>query len=165
MVNAVNRSEGVRLTLCCRPKEWLQVAPEYPDVSGDRVRIVHAHGEALDPLYADAAAFLLFWRPNAYLDFAVPVKMFEALGRGLPIITSEDTEAARFIEEEGIGWVVKNEKELQVLFARLRDRPEEILDMRAHVLAVRERHTWQARARTVAEVLTRRHRAAPTVKV
>jgi hypothetical protein len=153
MVDTVARSNGIRLTLCCRPDEWRKHAREYPNVDADRVRVVHAHGEALKPLYDGAAAFLLFRRPDGYLDFAVPVKLFEALGHGLPVITSAGTGAARFVEEEGIGWVVRDEVELQALFARLRERPEDLERVRANVRTVRERHTWEARTRTVADVL------------
>jgi len=90
---------------------------------------------------------------HPYLDFASPVKVFEALGYGVPIITVAGTEAGRFVEQEGIGWAVADKTELRRLIERLRDNPSELLRIRQAVQAVRWRHTWVARAQEVARVL------------
>lgn len=39
-------------------------------------------------------SFGLFWQPSAYLDFAMPVKVFEALGYGVPLVTTAGTTRA-----------------------------------------------------------------------
>jgi glycosyltransferase involved in cell wall biosynthesis len=117
------------------------------------VQVVHAQGDALGALYGSAEIFLLFWRPGEYLDITISVKVFEALGHGVPIVTTAGTEAARFVEREGIGWVVSTETELTNLLMRLQADPSEIASKRARALAVRTRHTWIVRARKVAEVL------------
>jgi glycosyltransferase involved in cell wall biosynthesis len=115
--------------------------------------VVHDQGENLTRHYTAASALLLFWKNNAYLDFAVPVKLLAAIGFGIPVITTAGTEAARFVEREGIGWVVATREELGALLTRLRDDPSSVIDKRVAALAARERNSWQARARRVADVL------------
>lgn len=154
MVEAVQAVNGVSLTLCCRADEWSQIAGEYPPTEGTAVRVLHTRGDALASYYSGSAAFLLFRRPDPYLDFAMPVKVFEALGFGLPLITGAGTAVARFVEREQLGWVVRTQEELRDLLTRLRDHPQELTRARERVRVARERHTWEVRARTVAEVLT-----------
>jgi glycosyltransferase involved in cell wall biosynthesis len=160
MLDVADRTPGLQLTLCCRAPEWDRVARRYQLSGSGGVRVVHAQGEALGELYASAELFLLFWRPSEYLDITISVKVFEALGHGVPIVTTAGTEAARFVEREGIGWVISTETELTSLLTRLRSDPSEIATKRARTLEVRTRHTWIARARTAAAMLTGSHTAA-----
>lgn len=164
MLEVADRTPGLKLTLCCRAGEWDQAVHRYPLSGSGGVRVVHAQGEALGELYGSAELFLLFWHPSEYLDITISVKVFEALGHGVPIVTTAGTEAARFVEREGIGWVVSTETELTSLLMRLRSDPSEIGRKRARTLEVRARHTWIVRARTAAAVLTGSH-AAPAETV
>lgn len=158
MLEAVAALPGVSLTLCCREGEWRVVAALYRPFLRDTVRVIHAKGRALEPLYGQADAFLVFRSRHPYLDFALPVKVFEALGYGVPIITVAGTEAGRFVEQEGVGWAVDGKEALVRLIERLRDNPVELARMRQAVQAARWRHTWVARAQEAARVLEGRLR-------
>lgn len=153
MIDVVARTPGITLTLCCRAEEWTLASSYYGTVPGECVEVVHAMGRFLDAHYAAADAFLLYWRPDEYLDFAMPVKVLEAIGHRLPVITTAGTEAARFIEQEGVGWVVATDAELESLLSRLRTDRRPLAEKRAALKASRERNSWQARARCVAEIL------------
>lgn len=152
LFDAVGASPIVRLTLCCRYQEWQRVKDYY--AVPRNTDIVHADGRDLEPLYERADAVAILRKPNPYLDFAMPVKLFEALGHGLPIVTVKGTEAARFVEREHIGWVLDSYEDLRALAENLFANPVKLLDAYEKVAAVRERHTWKARAEQVASVLT-----------
>ncbi len=153
MIRLVGEIKAVRLVLCCRKEEWEAVKEYYGDDIRENVSVVHSQGKALEEHYARADVFLLYWGPNAYLDFAFPVKLTESLGLGVPVVVREGTEAARFVQEEGTGWVVRDDRELRDLLGRLRHDREILTLTRVRVREVRERHTWKERARQVKESL------------
>lgn len=160
MFAAVAALSGVQLTVCCRLEEWAAARADYGPFDATKIQIIHAHGEALAAYYTDADLFGLFWQPSAYLDFAMPVKVFEALGYGVPLVTTAGTETARFVASEGIGWVVDSQEALCTLLVRLRDERALVTAKQRQLAVVRQRHTWQARAQTVAEQLTAYRQAA-----
>ena len=154
-IDAVQRLEGVHLTLCCRESEWAIHRLYYKPIDPHAVKIIHRQGKELIPYFKHADLFFLYWKPTTYLSFAVPIKIFEALGYGLPIVTNSGTEAARIVRDENIGWVVSTPDELRQLLLDLRDDRTRIDRKREQILAVRHKHTWQARAETVADTLTK----------
>jgi len=80
---------------------------------------VHASGRDLDPLYDEADAVAVVLRPHDYLGFAMPVKLFEAMAYGLPVVASAGTEAQSVT---GFSWSSHNlylQTTLQVGFVGL----------------------------------------------
>lgn len=144
------------LTLCTSEPLWRAHEAEYqPLMASANVRVVHANGPALDEHYEAAALGCLFLEPIAYREFAAPMKMYEYLGHGKPIIAVEGSLAAAFVESNGIGWVLPYRAEaLSELLNRIHEDPTLYTAMRERVLVKREEHTWAARARQVAEELT-----------
>lgn len=140
------------VTVCCRKAEWESVKEDYSVTSNHTIK--HLSGEALKTLFEHADVFLILWTPNKYLDFAMPVKLFEAISYALPIIISSGSEAARFVEQEGAGWVVNSEQEFTDLISQLKAQPSILEEKRNHVQTIQAKHSWQARARQVAETLT-----------
>lgn len=145
--------EGIRLTVCCREDEWAAYGADYG--FGNGFRLCHAHGDSLAELYAGADVFCFVTEPFVYHDFAMPVKLFEAMGYGVPPIVRAGTAAGRFVTERDIGWAVSSQAELRQLLAALRDHPGGISEKRANLLQERQHHTWEARARTVLATLER----------
>jgi glycosyltransferase involved in cell wall biosynthesis len=152
-VEAIRNLEGVFLTLCCRKDDWQQGQSYYVPLDPTRVRVVHESGEALEALYQNADLFVPFRRSHPYLDLAMPVKLFEALGHALPIVTTAGTEAARFVTREGIGWAVSSQQEFVDLLRQLKASPHEIQTRRDRMRQVREHHTWPVRAKQVMDTL------------
>ena len=153
IVNICRNVKDIHLTLCCRPEEWKIVRSLY-EPFGKNVSVVHAYGSDLLPHYQRADAFIMYRPPDPYLDFVAPVKLFEAIGHGLPIITNANTETARIIEQEDIGWSASNIEELNTLLRHLMQNRDAINRKRAHLRQVREHHTWEARTRQVASILS-----------
>lgn len=138
-----------RLTLIMRRNEWPNRIPE------EYVTLVQASGEELKP-YLQSAALAVIPRPStAYTRIAFPVKLMEYLSFGLPVVATGPSEAARFVETEGVGIGVAADAgalaaALDLLLkdpARLRQMADTALD------AVKSRHLWDHRARTVLESL------------
>lgn len=160
MFAAIEGMTGVVLTVCCRAEEWAAVRDYYAPFDVTKIQIVHAHGDDLARYYRAADLFGLFWRPTPYLDFAMPVKVFEALGYGVPLVTTAGTETARFVASEGLGWVVATQEELRNLLIHVRDDRSVIAAQQQQLAAVQQRHSWQTRAQTVAELLTHYRKAS-----
>ena len=155
-VEAVRDTPGTSLTLCVRQETWEASRDHYaPLLPAGRSRVVHRSGPDLEPLYERAGLGVLFTEPNPYWDFAVPYKLYEYLAHELPVIAVKGTQTGRLVEQMGIGWVLDYDPAaLSALLAHLADAPEELAAVRDRMRQVLPSQTWQARARTVAEVLT-----------
>ena len=92
--------------------------------------------------------------PMEYRQLAVPVKLFEYIGAGKPILATKGTLTGRKVEEESLGWVIDNTSDALVeLLRRLEHDPGEVERMRQTLLSRREGHSWENRARQVAATL------------
>lgn len=153
-VRGVGEAQEAALILCTREDQWQGVRAEYEEVLGDRIEVVHRSGAELEELYARTDFGSLFLEPITYREFAAPLKMFEYLGHGKPIISAEGSLASEFVRENGIGWVIPYEsRALADLLDRLSADPSEVAGVRARVAEVRREHTWAARARQVVREL------------
>ena len=91
---------------------------------------------------------------SEYLAFAMPVKIFEAISFGVPLVVSAGLRVvADLVEREKLGWVIDTPDEFRGLLQRLADDPAELARARARVGVARENHTWESRAREVVEAL------------
>ncbi|TFH53784.1 glycosyltransferase family 1 protein [Actinomyces viscosus] len=154
-LRAVTSTPGTSITLCVRQETWEASRDHYaPLLPAGRAEVVHLSGAELLPLYRRADLGVLFTEPNPYWDFAVPYKLYEYLAHELPVIAVRGTQTGRLVQEMGIGWVLDYDADaLSRLLSRLRGAPEEIEAVRRRMRAVLPGQTWQARARTVAQVL------------
>lgn len=157
MFRAVQGVDGLALTLCCREPEWAKVHSFYEPFDPQRIRIVHGSGRQLIPYYQQADLFLLGWNPaHPYVRFSMPVKLFEALGHAVPIVTIAGTSSADFVVQEKIGWAATNPEELPGLLRHLQANPHLIEETSRRMEIVRERHTWRVRAQLVVDTLKKR---------
>lgn len=150
-------SLNVSLVLCCRKAEWDSVRKEnlYGSIPGERLHVVHESGETLRKFWEQASIFLALWGPTPYRDFAMPFKVMEALGQGVPTITTKGTAAGDFVEANGIGWAIEPKPErLEELIASIQRHPDQLFGKCARLRAIQKDHTWEARAAQVSRVLT-----------
>lgn len=149
-VEALGAVDGVRLTLCTRTEEWLEVRSTYEPLLGSNTRVVHESGSQLRDTMARAHLATVCVEPNLYRSFAAPVKLFDGVGMGLPVVASKGTHAAGLVEDFGLGWTVDCDVDaIRTLFAHLATHRSEVTAARSRVLAGREEQTWEARARQV----------------
>lgn len=151
LFEAARVSQQLRVTVSCRQEEWVRQAGQY-DVPGN-IEVVHASGNELDPLYANADAVAILWRPHQYLSLTLPVKLFEAMAYGLPIITTVGTQTAAFVAHEDVGWVVESGEDVARLTQRLLHNRDKLVEAYGRVQLARDHHTWQARVEQVAKTL------------
>jgi glycosyltransferase involved in cell wall biosynthesis len=153
LFTAISDLHGVELTVCTRSDEWLAVRHEYL-WNLPQVRIIHEIGSAMQQHLASSDIALLFVRPNEYREFASPVKMYEYLGFSKPIIASQGTLVASFVEENKVGWSIPYEAaSLKALLNKLLHSSSEIDETRMRTSKVSALHTWEARARHVVNEL------------
>ncbi|MBB6334261.1 glycosyltransferase involved in cell wall biosynthesis [Schaalia hyovaginalis] len=153
-VAAVAQTEEAELTMCVPPAQWEAHREDYERFLCDRIRVVHGRGAELEPYFVQANIGVLAMKPIEYRSFAAPIKLFEYLGRGLPVLASKGTYAGDFIEKTGAGWAPEySRKGIGNVLARVIADPSGIADARTSALRVREETTWAARARQAALAL------------
>lgn len=147
----------VTLTVCTTPQLWALEQPHYARFESPAITVAHAHGPALLPHFEAANVGALYVEPDDYWKFAVPVKQFEYLGAGKPILAAAGSLTGDFVESNGVGWSVDYDPAAlaETLRAMAAD-PGLIAERRERVLAVRDEHTWRHRAGQVAAELTGR---------
>ena len=154
LLMAVRETEGTHLTICTRPESWARSAVEYGALLSDRVEVVHESGTRLKELYDESDVACLTMRPGIYRSFAAPMKLYEYLASGTPVIASVGTYAGDFVERNEAGWVVDFTcSAIASLLAALRDDPDEVEDKAKMARRAGARETWEARAQSVSETL------------
>jgi glycosyltransferase involved in cell wall biosynthesis len=148
LLRSVASTPGARLTVSC-PRSEAQELSRYPSGLTDGVVVEHLTGTQVDDLYRDADVACLVYEPHPYRGFAMPVKLFEAIGHGVPCIVDDDTAAGRFVARNGFGWAVRSESDLRDRLRALLDDPEEVRRVGEHTLAGAGANTWTVRAGTV----------------
>lgn len=147
MLDAVTNVNGVFLNICCREKEY--VDNNYLFKNLNNINIFHKHGESLKETYERNDVFIMFLPDYDYLKFAMPVKFFEAVGHGLPIIANANTELGELVVSQNLGWVVSDKKELELLLLQLSATPALLCEKLESIRRHQHHHTWVARARQV----------------
>jgi glycosyltransferase involved in cell wall biosynthesis len=154
LFEVVQQLDRVRLTVCCRKGEWQKQKEFYSVGEGRDVEVVHAHSNEIGQYYRRADLVTDLRRPEGYLRTALPIKIVEAIGYGVPTVLLQGTAAAEFVEEEGVGWTFGSISEARGAIRYLRDHRGKIEEKGRYVERVRPRHTWEARARKAASLLT-----------
>ena len=153
-ISGVAKVEEVSLDLCVRNQEWDRTANYYSPLLNSSIRVHHVSGEGLVPLYDQADIGALIFRPSPYRDLCMPVKLFEYLAAGLPVLALRGTAAGDFVEQNGVGWTIDAaQEEIVAILMHLCKHPEEVERARARSLEVAHANTWEERARQVARSL------------
>ncbi|WP_346058086.1 glycosyltransferase family protein [Leucobacter alluvii] len=150
----ISQTPEVSLTLCIPEAHWRARSAEYADVMAANVKLVHQSGSQLDALYRDADVCLLAVEPIKYWGFAAPVKLFEYVSHGKPILASTGTYSGRFVVANDLGWSVDyGSGALRDKLDELLAQPDELQDVAQRVRTASRQHTWEARALQVAKDL------------
>ena len=148
MMKAVGEVDNFHFTICCRENEWLANKDYFADYLNPNVEIIHKSGEELDMLYGNSDLFCLFIKPDVYRTFAVPYKLFEAIGHSCPIIASEGTWVANYCKNEKIG--IACQYDYDSLIGLLKSMTKEKLFMiRQRCAKIAKDNTWEHRCHEV----------------
>lgn len=157
-VAALEDFPEISLTICTTESGWNNVKDEYAPYLTNRIRVIHAGTDELQPFYAAADVCVLAVQGGAYWNFAAPMKLFEYISYGKPVLATQDTWAGRFVAEHGYGWTGQNNKQSwQHIIKKMLNTPQQIQEYAERVRRERVEHTWEARALEVA------HDLAPTL--
>ena len=146
---------GYHLTICCSEKEW-EANKELQEITENsfNIKVVHKKKHELEPYYLRSDIAMAFFERGAYRDLAMPVKLFEYIGYGKPVIATADTAAGRYVQENDIGWAVDFDAEaFRKMLMRLAENRDEIREKTENTVAIIPDNTWEARAQTVADDL------------
>ena len=120
--------------------------------------MVHESGVGLHSLYDQHHLFLNFRKAHPYLDFCMPVKIFEAISFKLPIITNANNSVADLVEKYDIGWLIGNASQLsEIIECLVADRSESYKKYENLDFALKD-NTWNIRASRIIEILAVDHR-------
>lgn len=152
---AVSECENVYLTLCTPQKSWEQAQERYLPYMCDRIQVVHKTSDQLQQYYEEADVFCCCLEANDYTCLAMPIKVFESISYGVPVMMTQGIAAGQLISKEDCGWVVENKASaFKELLLYLRDNPEDVWVKTKNTLAIAQKHTWECRAQQVADDLT-----------
>ncbi|MFD1780016.1 glycosyltransferase [Fredinandcohnia salidurans] len=141
----------IELLFVCREKEF-NTFKEYlkPYLNEDWLHIHHAHGEALLPIYKDADFGIVTLKRGTYNDFAVPVKLFEYLSYGLPVLATDCTALQKIVEQDKIGLIVKdNSDSIQGGLKEMLDSTKRNMLRQNSIFALKRKHLWFQRAKDI----------------
>ena len=146
----------VQLTICCREKEFQKVLADgiYKNINSPTIKMVHKPNDELKPYWSEADVFIVLRQKARYLKNAMPFKIYESIGWGLPIIISNGSAAADMVKENDFGWAIEPREEyLHNVLLSVISNPSILKDKQAKILNRRDEFTWEARARFVRDVL------------
>ena len=147
-LDIVSTEREISLTIICRENEREYIENQIAAIRN--VIIEHKTAKELELHYKNASIVMVFNRPTEYLSFAMPIKLFEAIGYGVPVLAREGTAAGDFVARERVGWVASGPEEARAILRRLAGNPGELEAMRRKVREAAPRHSWAERARQVA---------------
>ena len=146
---ARERGTDVELTVVSRPGE----SP--PEPHPPWMRVVRAEGQEIVALLPDVIACVIPRPRGAYNDLAVPVKLFEYLAFGRPLLVTDCTEQAAIVASADAGLVVGDSVvNIAEGVVRLRAAEQAQLDRWSDNASDAARaNSWRARATTILETL------------
>lgn len=152
---AVQQTPGVELTICCPAESWQRACEKYEGSLCDRIHVIHKKSHELQHCFEEADVFTCCLETNEYVRIAMPIKVFEATGYGVPVLITNGVAAAKLIREEERGWCVNYSVEtIQEILQELLDNPQMIRTAAQKAIQAASNHTWESRARQVARELT-----------
>ena len=150
LLEAVSQCPFVHLTLCCRVDDWQKIQP--PCLSPN-ITVVHKNSEDIPTLYGNAHLFVLFFQ-NDYWKFAVPFKLFEAIGYQVPLLAATDTWCGQFINQNEIGYTADfSTASLIEKLQEIHQNPDSLQLKQAQIKAIAQQNSWECRAQKVTDEL------------
>lgn len=143
------RGLDVGLDVVCRPGQ------EPPVPHPDWLRIRRAEGSGIHRLLGDVLATVIPRPRGPYNDVALPIKLFDYLSYGRPILATDCTEQARVVTDAGAGIVTGDSvPALADAITRFASAsPDELDRWSANAHDAARGASWEHRARRIVDVL------------
>ncbi len=157
LIAAAERARGrgveIGLTFVSRPGQ------EPPGPNPEWVRVVRAEGDEIIGLLPNVLASVIPRPRSPYNDLALPIKLYDYLAYGRPLLVTDCEEQARVVREADAGVVTGDDiASLADGIAKLATAPAAELDRwSAGAHAAARRASWSARARAIVTTLVPSH--------
>lgn len=150
LLKVIKELEFVDLTICCRENEWKECKERYAPNLTERVSIIHKSGDELNDYYLNADICMLFFASEGYRRFAMPIKLFEYIGKLTPVIAVEGSAAGTFVKKTNSGWVIPfSEESLKNLLLSIHQKPKLLKEKQKQISEIITENTWEKRAKQV----------------
>ena len=119
------------------------------------VKFISGSFDDLPALMRDAYLAVIPYRKNSYGDLAVPVKLFDYMSFGRPVVATNCAEQAKYVKDCNSGLVVEDTVDgIADGIIRLFDNPDMAKEMgRNGYRSVLEKHSWEHRARQLLQII------------
>ncbi len=139
------------LTVVSRPDELKDLSAKY---KSSKLRFASAKGEETRLMLESADIGAIFVEPSPYWEFAVPLKLYDYVAVGLPILCSSGTETARIVEANKLGWIVDyDEFKLSQWLEMISSNSTELKAFENSLKKFALENQWAHRAKTIRENL------------
>lgn len=155
LLAVVKSRADTMLTLCVREDDWRRERSRYESLLSDAVQVVHGSGPDLREIYEWSDIGVLYSAPTAYRNVAMPMKLFEYMSFGKPVLATDGSAAGDYVKKNDVGWAIPYAPDsLDRLLEHILLNPAELQRKAAHAAALAVKNTWERRAREVAQLLT-----------
>jgi hypothetical protein len=146
---ARERGAGVELTVVSRPGQ------EPPGPHPDWLRIERAEGEAIHELLMEVIASVIPRPIGAYNDLALPVKLFDYLSYGRPLIVTDCREQAQVVRESDAGIVTGDAvDEIARAIEQVASAPaDRVAEWSSNAASAARAASWSGRASRIVDLL------------
>lgn len=146
---ARRRGVDVELTIVCH------VGQEPPGTHPDWLRIERAQGNEIHALLPDVLATVIPRPRTPYNDIALPIKLFDYLSYGRPLVVTDCTEQAAAVREADAGVVVPDSPDALAVGIGAIARADAAARSRwsEGAAGAARRHAWGTRAEAIVGVL------------
>ena len=150
VLETVSELPEIELIVCCRENEWEQEKENYERFLQKNIHICHEKGGGLDKLYKIADIGLAYFEFDRYMEIAMPYKVFEYLGHGIPMISSDKLAVGDFVKEKNVGWTIPYDAAcLHKLLQKLLNNQKEVSQKKIQSRILAAKNTWINRAKKV----------------
>lgn len=140
---------NIKLNLVCRKNEW----DKFSEDMGKKewLNVYHySGGEDLKQIYEESDIAVIPFKKVEYMDMAVPVKLFEYLGYGMPIIATNCAETEKIILDFKCGKVCNdNAHSIANEIVKLYSNSAEIEEIKENIKKAVDNNTWAKRVETI----------------
>lgn len=155
LMKVVSQIPEYHLVVCVRREEWEYEKESYLPYINKNIEIIHLKGDDVKRYLENATVASIFLKPNEYRNFAMPLKLFEYLEHGKPIIATSGTAVGDFVKTNDVGWTIDyEEKQLFDLLKTIKEKSEELIKKQQNIIKFAPEITWKNRAKRVNKDLT-----------
>lgn len=159
-----NLPDEITLTINTTQEAKEKIWPIYKDTLSPKaiqhIRFTHIpYGSSYEQRaerYCCCCCCLRIMDDKSQTKSSMPIKLFDYIGMGLPIIANKNTSYGDFVEENNIGWTISDEEDFKRVMAEVTTQPDSCMAKHEAVMRAQKENTWEARCQEVARELCKK---------